>query len=152
MKDTKNLKNKIKKELPKKIKEAQKEGDDYSAKYWTKKLEDEKERLEMRKKNRNKNQKQYKKDDIKLMEYMIINNSWWDTVDLISTKVSGTILLNNPERINEFASKWNLHPNMWINRMGILFQLKYKQKTNSDILFHHFLSRSDYQVRARVTW
>lgn len=90
-----------------------------------------------------------------LVEELVQSKSWWDTVDLISTKVSGTILWNNPERINEFASKWNLHPNMWINRMGILFQLKYKQKTNSDILFHHCLthaSSNEFFIQKAIGW
>ncbi|MGM0446431.1 MAG: DNA alkylation repair protein, partial [Bacillota bacterium] len=32
-------------------------------------------------------QKEYEVQDIELMEYMVVNNSWWDTVDTTAKKI-----------------------------------------------------------------
>lgn len=89
------------------------------------------------------------------VERLVQSKSWWDTVDLLSTKVSGTILLNNPEVLLTFAKRWNNHQNMWVNRMGILFQLKYKQKTNADLLFSHCLTHAhsnEFFIQKAIGW
>ena len=41
--------------------------------------------------------KQYHQHDIGLLEYMVINKSWWDTVDFISVKLIGSYFKRYPE-------------------------------------------------------
>jgi len=36
---------------------------------------------------------------------MITHKSWWDTVDLIATKISGSILSNHPELIPDYPDR-----------------------------------------------
>lgn len=76
----------------------------------------------------------YKKDDIQLIEKLIITNSWWDSVDAIAKNILGEYLLEYPSEIENVIKRFSNSENMWLNRSAILFQLGYKQKTNFDLL------------------
>src|SRR6056297_509711 len=80
--------------------------------------------------------KQYKKDDIKLMEYMITNNSWWDTVDITAKKIVGSYLKKYPEFKIRYTDKWIDSNNIWLQRTALLFQLGYKEDTDQELLFN----------------
>ncbi|WP_269243201.1 DNA alkylation repair protein [Flavobacterium limnophilum] len=76
----------------------------------------------------------YKKDDIQLIEKLIITNSWWDSVDTIAKYILGDYLLEYPLETKKVIERFSNSENMWLNRSAILFQLGYKQKTNFDLL------------------
>ena len=76
----------------------------------------------------------YKKDDIKLIEKLLITNSWWDSVDTIAKNILGQYLLEYPLETKNVIERFSNSENMWLNRSAILFQLGYKQKTNFDLL------------------
>jgi 3-methyladenine DNA glycosylase AlkD len=78
----------------------------------------------------------YKVNDIELFEYMIINKSWWDTVDFIAAKILGNWFMTFPEQRAEISNKWLKSGNIWLQRSAILFQLKYKNETDTDLLSH----------------
>ena len=78
--------------------------------------------------------KNYKKDDIQLIEKLIITNSWWDSVDVIAKYILGQYLLEHPLETEKVIERFSNSENMWLNRSAILFQLDYKQKTNFDLL------------------
>jgi 3-methyladenine DNA glycosylase AlkD len=79
--------------------------------------------------------KSYIKDDINLIEKMIITHSWWDSVDTIAKYLLGNYLVQFPEETAKVISKFSSSDNMWLNRSAILFQLDYKAKTDADLLF-----------------
>lgn len=76
----------------------------------------------------------YKKEDILLIENLIITNSWWDSVDTIAKNILGEYLVEHPLEIENVIERLSNSENMWLNRSAILFQLGYKQKTNFDLL------------------
>ena len=76
----------------------------------------------------------YKKDDIKLIEKLIVTNTWWDSVDTIAKYILGEYLLEFPLETKKVIARFSDSQNIWLNRSAILFQLNYKQKTNFDIL------------------
>ena len=76
----------------------------------------------------------YKKEDIKLIENLIIINSWWDSVDTIAKNILGEYLLEYPLETEKVIERFSNAKNMWLNRSAILFQLGYKGKTNFDLL------------------
>lgn len=78
--------------------------------------------------------KKYKKEDIQLIEKLIITNSWWDSVDVITKYILGEYLLEHPLETEKVIERFSNSDNMWLNRSAILFQLGYKQKTNFDLL------------------
>jgi len=76
----------------------------------------------------------YKKEDIQLIEKLIITNSWWDSVDTIAKNILGEYLLEHPLETKKVIERFSNSENMWLNRSAILFQLGYKQKTNFFLL------------------
>jgi 3-methyladenine DNA glycosylase AlkD len=76
----------------------------------------------------------YTKEDIQLIEKLIITNSWWDSVDTIAKNILGDYLLEYPLETEKVIERFSNSDNMWLNRSAILFQLGYKQKTNFDLL------------------
>ncbi|WP_291105190.1 MULTISPECIES: DNA alkylation repair protein [unclassified Flavobacterium] len=76
----------------------------------------------------------YKKEDIQLIEKLIVTNSWWDSVDTIAKNILGEYLLEYPLETEKVIERFSNFENMWLTRSVLLFQLGYKQKTNFDLL------------------
>lgn len=76
----------------------------------------------------------YKKEDIQLIEKLLITNSWWDSVDTIAKNILGDYLLEFPLETQKGIEHFSNSKNMWLNRSAIIFQLGYKKKTNFDLL------------------
>jgi len=74
--------------------------------------------------------------DIKRLEKLIISRSWWDTVDLIAARLLGGLYARHPQEMRNAILQWSEGDNLWLRRSAILFQLKYKHKTDTDLLGH----------------
>jgi len=77
----------------------------------------------------------YSTEDIDLIENMICKHSHWDSVDFIAKHILGNYLICYQDKTKEIISKYSSSKSMWLNRSAILFQLGYKEKTNSEMLF-----------------
>jgi 3-methyladenine DNA glycosylase AlkD len=92
---------------------------------------------------------------IKIIEYMIITKSWWDTVDTISGGTLGVHFQRFPAIRNEYVSKWRRSSNFWLRRACILFQLKYKKETDfallSDLICENLNSR-EFFINKAIGW
>ena len=75
------------------------------------------------------------KQDIDFLEWLATNNAWWDTIDFIAPKLMGSYFLIYPEQIEKFTHKWLNSNDIWLIRCAILFQLKYKDKTDLELLY-----------------
>lgn len=99
--------------------------------------------------------KQWNESDIHLIEYMITNKSWWDTVDFIATRVAGPWFKKFPSHIKSVTTRWNTSENIWLQRMSILFQLKYKEDTDLKLLFkyiRHLSESGEFFVQKAIGW
>lgn len=97
----------------------------------------------------------YKKEDIQLIEKLILNNSWWDSVDTIAKYILGEYLLEFPLETKNVIERFSKSENMWLNRSAILFQLNYKQKTNADFLFSECLKKAhskEFFIQKAIGW
>lgn len=96
-----------------------------------------------------------KHEDIDKLERLIIKKSWWDTVDILSTKMVGKICELYPELIGNKIVKWSVSDNIWLVRSAILFQLKYKFKTDKFILaqiIESNLESEEFFVNKAIGW
>ena len=95
------------------------------------------------------------KDIINLYIYMIANKSWWDTVDYIAANLVGNYLKLFPERTKELTDQWVAANDMWQQRTCLLFQLKYKSATDTELM-HSFISRlsdsKEFFIRKAIGW
>lgn len=99
--------------------------------------------------------KQLEKKDIELYEYMVIHKSWWDTVDSISTKLMGAYFKQFPEQREKYVQKWLESSNIWLKRAAILFQLKYKNDLDKELLatiIHSLLGTKEFFINKAIGW
>jgi len=94
-------------------------------------------------------------DDIPLLETMITNKSWWDTVDLIATRLVGVVFKRYPDQIPVYEAAWMPSGNIWLKRTMILFQLKYKAETDTELLFRVMdfcLGSQEFFIQKAIGW
>ncbi len=92
---------------------------------------------------------------ISLYEYMIINKSWWDTVDFIASNLVGTYFKTYPQRIESITKSWMESGNIWLQRACLLFQLKYKTKLDTELLNHFIIPLADskeFFIQKAIGW
>ena len=99
--------------------------------------------------------KNYRKDDIKLIETFLITNSWWDSVDTISKYLLGQYLIEFPNETEKVIECFSNSENKWLNRSAILFQLGYKKNTNYELLFSECVKHSqskEFFIQKAIGW
>jgi len=99
--------------------------------------------------------KNYRKDDIKLIETFLITNSWWDSVDTISKYLLGQYLIEFPNETEKVIERFSNSNNMWLNRSAIIFQLGYKKNTNYELLFSECVKHSqskEFFIQKAIGW
>jgi 3-methyladenine DNA glycosylase AlkD len=88
-----------------------------------------------------------------LLEKLILEKSWWDTVDSLVHNV-GAISLKFPESIPSLE-RWAQTENFWLRRAAILHQLSLKSKTNEPRLFKFILKNAqdpEFFIRKAIGW
>ena len=99
--------------------------------------------------------KNYQYDDIQLIEKILTTNSWWDSVDTISKYILGEYLIEFPNETQKVIQQFSDSNNMWLNRAVILFQLSYKQNTNSEMLFSECIKHAhskEFFIQKAIGW
>lgn len=100
-------------------------------------------------------QRQFEEKDIELLEYMVVHKSWWDTVDFIAAHLMGSYFKIFPELRQKYVDKWLDSENMWLQRSAILFQLKYKENTDTELLsyvIHKLLGSQEFFINKAIGW
>ncbi len=99
--------------------------------------------------------KSFEVEDIDVIEFMIANKSWWDTVDFIAVKLVGAYLKQFPSERNRITAKWQKSGNMWLQRSAILFQLKYKTELDAELLsiiIKSNLGSKEFFINKAIGW
>ena len=95
------------------------------------------------------------KKSLPLVEFTITEKPWWDTVDSIAVRVVGEIFRNHPGLILPVTEKWMASGNIWLQRTAVLFQLKYKSETDTDLLFRYVLElegSKEFFINKAIGW
>jgi 3-methyladenine DNA glycosylase AlkD len=72
--------------------------------------------------------------DIPFIKELILQKSWWDTVDMLAGSYLGNILIKHMHALPQIIEEFTGDTNMWVNRSAIICQLKFRDKTNTDWL------------------
>lgn len=75
---------------------------------------------------------------IDFLEELITTRSWWDTVDWI-VKYVGYHFRKNPQLIIPVTERWMASGNFWLQRVCLIFQLGYKEKTDFELMKKYIL-------------
>ena len=100
-----------------------------------------------------KHRKQLRPDNIKELKYMITEKSWWETVDTIDAFVGDLVLMDSG--LKNLMLEWSTSDNIWLRRVSIDFQQKYKEKTDEDILENIIvanLGSEEFFINKAIGW
>ena len=89
-----------------------------------------------------------------MLRGLIETNSWWDTVDTLSTRVVGPLVARHPDLQLEMDA-WSRDGNFWVRRCAILHQLNYKQETDTVRLFRYCKKNArdeEFFIRKAIGW
>ncbi|MGB6034771.1 MAG: DNA alkylation repair protein [Cryomorphaceae bacterium] len=95
------------------------------------------------------------KKDIEWYEWMITNKSWWDTVDFIAATLVGNYFLKFPDERDKRIKAWLRSDNIWLQRTTLIFQLKYKDRVDADLLaanIHRLLGTNEFFINKAIGW
>lgn len=93
-------------------------------------------------------------DDMDNIEKLLITKSWWDSVDAIN-KIVGHIAMKYPEVKEDVILQWIESDNIWLNRISIIFQLRYKENTDTSFLSKAILQNSqtgEFFIDKAIGW
>lgn len=92
---------------------------------------------------------------ITLLESCVLDKSWWDTVDLLASRMIGPYFQQFPEKRDVYVQRWLNGDNMWLQRVCIIFQLNYKTETDESLLIScitkHMFSK-EFFIRKAIGW
>ncbi|WP_312093543.1 DNA alkylation repair protein [Niallia sp.] len=94
-------------------------------------------------------------DDMPWLSTLLVNKSWWDTVDVLSPHIMGYLFTAYPKLISQYADQWILDENFWLQRSALLYQLYYKNRTDEKRLFQYIFTRADSEeffVQKAIGW
>lgn len=93
--------------------------------------------------------------DIVIIEELILEKSWWDTVDMLAGTIVGELCSRNNDLISNYILKWASSDNLWLKRSSILFQLKYKENTDKELLKNIIFRNSgssEFFINKAIGW
>lgn len=99
--------------------------------------------------------KRLPEDFMIILEEMIINKSWWDTVDIIAGKLVSIHLQRFPHLRDEWIKRWRKSENIWLRRTCLLFQLHQKENTDVELMFsiiRENLGSKEFFINKAIGW
>lgn len=99
------------------------------------------------------NLKKFTDKDLPKLKHLIVNKSWWDTIDSLDAMV-GSIVLKNKYLENTML-EWSVSDNIWLKRVAIDFQQEYKEQTNTELLekiIYNNFGSDEFFINKAVGW
>lgn len=99
--------------------------------------------------------KQIPPDFIVTIEALITTKSWWDTVDALAAKTVGTHFRRFPDVKDQALEEWRRSEDIWLRRTCLLFQLKYKEATDLELLcdiIRENLGDDEFFINKAIGW
>jgi 3-methyladenine DNA glycosylase AlkD len=87
--------------------------------------------------------------------FILSNQTWWDSLDLIASHSVGHFAAKFPKEFQVLAKEWEESEHFWLHRTLLIHQLKYKQKTNLDLLQYYirtFKPNKEFFIQKAIGW
>jgi len=100
-------------------------------------------------------QKHPEAEDLPKIEWLVLNKSWWDTVDALAGRSMGAWFTAFPDQIETTINRWCDSGELWLIRSALLFQLFYKDKTDTKLLFElctRYAAEKEFFIRKGIGW
>jgi len=88
------------------------------------------------------------------IEFFITNKSWWDSVDLLGTKVISPLCLKYPSS-RKIINHWSNSKNIWLIRAALQHQRGFKSETDIDYvikLCQKHVDNQEFFVSKAIGW
>ena len=92
-------------------------------------------------------------DDIPKFKRLILEKSWWDTIDNLDMTIGALALKDS--NVNKILLEWSLDENIWLRRIAIDHQLLRKEKTNTELLekiLKNNLGQTEFFINKAIGW
>lgn len=99
------------------------------------------------------NSRKFTDKDLPRIKHLIVNKSWWETVDSLDAIV-GSIVLKH-ETLEQTMLEWSTAENIWLRRVSINFQQGHKDGTNTELLekiICNNLGSSEFFINKAIGW
>ncbi|MCU0328199.1 MAG: DNA alkylation repair protein [Chitinophagales bacterium] len=101
-----------------------------------------------------KHQKNLDETHIDWLLDLCVYADWWDINDMLQINVIGALALRNELVYTKVADLY-AHPNLWLRRCSLIFQLKYKSLTDTSVLSQNILmlcGEKDFFIQKAIGW
>jgi len=92
---------------------------------------------------------------IDFYEELITQKSWWDSVDGLAAAQVGGHFKKYPDQISTYTMAWMNSGNMWLQRTCLIFQLKYKNQTDFELMKSFIIPSAEskeFFIRKAIGW
>jgi 3-methyladenine DNA glycosylase AlkD len=99
--------------------------------------------------------KQWNAASIQVFEQINGTHSWWDSVDLIASGLIGPWFLQTQTDPRPYAERWRDSNQLWFQRVSIIFQLTYRDKTDWQLMqdmIVPLIPHPDFFIRKAIGW
>lgn len=101
------------------------------------------------------NKRKWNDDTLDLFEELITTKSWWDTVDLLASKMLGAYIRKDYKNYRTRVNAYMRSKDMWLNRTAIIHQLTYRSDIKLDILEAAILNvihQKEFFLQKAIGW
>jgi len=94
-------------------------------------------------------------EDYEFIEFLLTNQSWWDSVDALASNFLGRYLRLIPSQREIVVKSWRKSENLWLRRSCLIFQLRYKSQTNFELLKSlvlDFKHENEFFIQKAIGW
>jgi len=88
-------------------------------------------------------------------EAMIVTGAWWDYVDHLASHAIGDLALAHRVETTKAMRAWSRDADLWKRRTSIIHQLRFREKTDVDLLAHCIegsIDDKDFFARKAIGW
>lgn len=99
--------------------------------------------------------KEFLPDLLPLLEFMLVEKPWWDTVDMIAKKLVGNLFYVYPDLRVGSVERWLASGNIWLQRAALLFQLGYREETDWELLadtIQRLKGSKEFFIQKAIGW
>ena len=92
-------------------------------------------------------------DDIPKFKQLILEKSWWDTIDNLDMTIGALALKDS--NVDKILLEWSIDENIWLRRIAIDHQLLRKEKTNTELLekiLKNNLGQAEFFINKAIGW
>jgi len=94
-------------------------------------------------------------EDLEKLEQLLISKSWWDSVDALGSNALGEYMNQFPEHQSVIVERWIESNNLWLQRCCLIFQLKYKNNSDFELLKYSILKLNhikEFFIQKAIGW